>query len=601
MSNKAKYWFVFGLFVGFTFLKQLVFQFAVFHSFLVSALWNDPVVFWGFYLGKLLPALLLGSFVFLFRNTIWTIVVSFVIDLWSIANEVYYGANDLFLSIDSILMAGNLKGFQSSILTFLNGWMAVPLALTVVYILCLVLTHSIQLEKLPWRGAYCAVGLAVVLVFQIPICYPRYRFATTERNPLFYLEKFKFENDKEEKWFVFKTNFLPYNTYYNAVEVGGYQDYTKSYIYSHSILSYAGAMTFAYTMRQMSQPEPIAPEEIAPFMGTAADAVFVPQRNLILILVESFESWAIGATDQTGRSITPCWSQMVTEDHVRYFSHVRSQVKDGVSGDGQMTLNTGLLALSRGAACMRFTDNTYPNYAHYFPNSLIINAQSGNCWNQTEMKERYGYKEMVEPGMEADWTDQEVFTRLQKVDYPAPYIVMAKTISMHSPFNRIQTDYGFDLSEGMAQSDLLPHYVRCVHFTDSCFGAFWEKFKQSDAYTCTDVLITGDHTVFKSGLLEKFQNIEEGRKWGIQREENFVPCILYSPTLEGNVCSDQLIYQMDLYPTLLPLIGGGEKWKGFGVNVLDSTSLHNRPIEESDAYKLSNRLIRLNYFATIDN
>lgn len=36
-------------------------------------------------------------------------------------------------------------------------------------------------------------------------------------------------------------------------------------------------------------------------------------------------------------------------------------------------------------------------------------------------------------------------------------------------------------------------------------------------------------------------------------------------------------------------------WNGFGVNLLDPTARQYRPITESDAYELSDKLIRSNY------
>jgi hypothetical protein len=61
---------------------------------------------------------------------------------------------------------------------------------------------------------------------------------------------------------------------------------------------------------------------------------------------------------------------------------------------------------------------------------------------------------------------------------------------------------------------------------------------------------------------------------------------------------------MDIYPTCLSLLGAGSyHWQGFGINLLaqpDSCSapelIQKRPIAEDEAYKLSDRLIRNNYF-----
>ena len=58
---------------------------------------------------------------------------------------------------------------------------------------------------------------------------------------------------------------------------------------------------------------------------------------------------------------------------------------------------------------------------------------------------------------------------------------------------------------------------------------------------------------------------------------------------------------MDAYPTILQLINCEEYyWKGFGVNILDSTARHNRLISEHEAFVLSDKIIRANWFETLE-
>ena len=88
----------------------------------------------------------------------------------------------------------------------------------------------------------------------------------------------------------------------------------------------------------------------------------------------------------------------------------------------------------------------------------------------------------------------------------------------------------------------------------------------------------------------------------MQTTKTFTPLIIYSPQIKENVQVTDTCYQMDIYPTILHLIGCKDYyWKGFGVNLMDSVARHNRPITEQEAYELSDKLIRSNYFATIDN
>ena len=64
-------------------------------------------------------------------------------------------------------------------------------------------------------------------------------------------------------------------------------------------------------------------------------------------------------------------------------------------------------------------------------------------------------------------------------------------------------------------------------------------------------------------------------------------------------------YQMDIYPTYQSLLGVEDyRWHGFGINLLDEpndvscgVNKQKRPITEEEAFPLSDRLIRNNYFS----
>ena len=116
-GNRAA-WCLFLLFAFSIFLKGIIFHWFCFHSVILSSLWHHPLEFVRFWGGKLVPALFLGSFVFIFRNRIWTICAHVLVDTWLIANIFYYKANTLFLSYETMKMADNMNGFWDSLLAY---------------------------------------------------------------------------------------------------------------------------------------------------------------------------------------------------------------------------------------------------------------------------------------------------------------------------------------------------------------------------------------------------------------------------------------------------------------------------------------------------
>jgi arylsulfatase A-like enzyme len=77
--------------------------------------------------------------------------------------------------------------------------------------------------------------------------------------------------------------------------------------------------------------------------------------------------------------------------------------------------------------------------------------------------------------------------------------------------------------------------------------------------------------------------------------DDCLPLIIYSPKIQGNPrCTDDA-YQMDIYPTYMSLLGvENYRWHGLGINLMENTQL--RCIQEDEAYILSDKLIRNDYF-----
>ena len=118
----------------------------------------------------------------------------------------------------------------------------------------------------------------------------------------------------------------------------------------------------------------------------------------------------------------------------------------------------------------------------------------------------------------------------------------------------------------------------------------------------TSIIITGDHTIFNAETaFEDMNNYAIKNKIPFHAGNNFVPLIIYSPEIEGNIQVTDTCYQMDIFPTILHLIGAEDYyWHGFGVNLLDSAARNNRPCTEQEAYRLSDLIIRSDYFRTME-
>ena len=78
-----------------------------------------------------------------------------------------------------------------------------------------------------------------------------------------------------------------------------------------------------------------------------------PGRNLILIVVESMNSWLLNRT-VNGVEIMPRLNRLLSEEGTFSALHLIPQVKDGRSSDGHLIFNTGLLPAKVGATAVLY-------------------------------------------------------------------------------------------------------------------------------------------------------------------------------------------------------------------------------------------------------
>ena len=606
-SDKHVRYSLFILFSILLFIKCILFHWDAFHSILISSLWRDPLSFYKFYMAKLLMPLFISSFIFISKRYWWTIIISLFIDIWCIANLIYFKTYDAFLSVYDMLLVGNMSGAWSSVAAYFDWYMLAILALTILWGgLCAIVTKTEHKRR--WGAFFVSLLIVFVLAYI--------------NNHLVYNLRFWPGKSKEEaaqlsrehnEWISFvnehggnempndalKTYMPFYHIYIEANNTTAIKsNFMEQYIRLQSIISDFIAVNVYFLFHKNVNGEiiPLQNDEIElvkPFFNTNANCE-IPNNHLIVILIESLEDWPLHNSIE-GQEVAPSLKKLKHQEHTLYCGKIKSQTLGGNSGDGQMIINTGLLPISNGVACMHYGNNEYPNFAHFYSNSILINPWP-QIWNQDTMSVRYSYTKKIEPEY-GQWEDAKVMEialkNLQEVD--APTCIFAITVSTHSPFNRVRNN-----QITTTAPPLLNRYMQCLNYTDSCIGAFMDYILNDPKLSQSTIVITSDHTIFKPAMLPDFMDYATKQNLSIASGENYCPLIIYSPKIKGNIQVDELCYQMDVFPTILHLIGCEDYyWKSFGVNLLDSVARNNRPITEQEAYLLSDKLIRANYFSLL--
>ena len=603
-SDKHAQCFLFIIFSFLLFIKCILFHWDAFHSILISSLWRDPLSFYKFYMAKLLMPLLISSFIFVSKRYWWTIIISLLIDIWCIANLIYFKTYDAFLSVYDMLLVGNMGGAWSSVTAYFDWNMLSILALTILWGILGVIASETK-HKRRWVAFFVSLIIVFILAYINNHLVYSLRFWSGKTKE----EAAQLSNENNE-WISFVNEhggnemlddspktYLPfYRIYIEAKNTTVIKNnFMEQYIRKQSIISdfIAVNIYFLFHKNVTRVTIPLQNNEIElikPFLNKMSNCE-IPNNNLVVILVESLEDWPLHNSIE-GQEVAPNLEKLKHQEHILYCSKIKSQALGGNSGDGQMIINTGLLPISNGVACMHYGNNVYPNFAHFYSNSTIINPWP-QIWNQDTMSIRYSYTKKIEPDS-GQWEDANVMeiTLKHVQETEEPTCVFAITVSTHAPFNRIRNN-----KITTTAPPLLNRYMQCLNYTDSCIGDFMTYILNDPKLAQSTIVITSDHTIFKPAMLPDFMDYAIEQDLSIASGENYCPLIIYSPQIEGNVQIDEMCYQMDIFPTILHLIGCEDYyWKGFGVNLLDSVARNNRPITEQEAYILSDKIIRANWF-----
>ncbi len=539
------------------FLQCVLFHWLVCHSLPISSLWHNPSHFWATYLPKLSISLLFAAPVFLFRRKYWTIVVSALISIFALVELVYYRSTHIFLDAYSFQLLHHLHGFESSI------------------------------------GMYLAPDLLLLL---LPVCLTAlavFLFGNSQRQPSMFVVAFfggwvmsvgaanlvARQNDNHSFYgSSFSSRFVGELFFFNTNTA-----YLHSTSFLHSLVFNSKQAVFHIFERPFLRGE-IDEEAVRPFLDSVSPSS--PTHPLILILVESLETWAVRP------DITPNLWQFVQSHNVVFAPYAKSQTKAGNSADGQMIYNTGVLPIAEGAVAVRYSHNAFPSLSDVYASTAMVQPGSLSSWNQYDMNRVYHIDTAY---VISSSLDDDVFRTLDSIATGQYDYILAITMASHSPFKACSHYSSLSLPEDMPAN--MRNYLLCLNYTDSCWGSFLQRIDTDSVLHNSVVCFMGDHIIFDPIMRGEFQDYCDKKGLDFQPREAYTAFVAYSPDLQTSTLVTEPTYQMDAYPTILHLIGAEDYyWRGFGVNLTDTAALHHRPITEQEAYMLSDKLIRANYF-----
>ena len=311
-----------------------------------------------------------------------------------------------------------------------------------------------------------------------------------------------------------------------------------------------------------------------------------PRRNMVIILLESFESWLLDAKVD-GKSITPYLNSLIKDPTTLYAPNMLTQVGSGRSIDAQLLLGSGMLPMMNSVYSMKYPDRDYPSLmkamkADRNSRNIIMTCDKPITWNQEVIARTMGYDTLLHRsswkmdelvGNPAKLSDgsfmRQSVEKLRKNDLGLndgrPYVLTFVTYSGHNPFKLPENlkDPNFRI-ENAGYPERMTDYVTMAHYTDSRLAALIEYLKSRPDYAETLIVITGDH----EGLAgDRAEILKSAKAKGIVSPRQMTPFIVLNSPVGGHY--DGILGQIDMYPTLLALLGlDSYYWKGMGESIL---------------------------------
>lgn len=310
----------------------------------------------------------------------------------------------------------------------------------------------------------------------------------------------------------------------------------------------------------------------------------IKKDNIIFILIESYMSF-VSDLKVNGREITPFLNELKYDSTVYYNGKMKENVTIGESSDGQFIYMTGLLPLRSTITVSKARSVTLPALPKFLgKESRMIIPTGATVWEQDEMCTQYAFNQLYSKdnfgGMDCYLNDEQVFqlAMLKDINSKSPFFSVILTMSMHQPYNNI-VDPKFPISDKLV-SDELACYLNACHYTDLQIERYFQHLKRIGLYDSSLIVIVADHPV---------HNTDFG---GVSKD---IP--LYLINLPQGIIAKLWkgeCNQVDVYSTLLDLMGIESNWYGLGKSLL-SLNYHNTI--DDIVWDVSEWIIRSDYFS----
>ena len=302
-------------------------------------------------------------------------------------------------------------------------------------------------------------------------------------------------------------------------------------------------------------------------------------KNVVYIHLESFQQFLIDyqLTDENGvnHTVTPFLNSLYHGESTYSFDNFFHQVKAGKTSDAETLMENSLFGLNQGALFTQLGDkNTFeaaPNILNQKAGytSAVFHGHSASFWNRDKTYKHLGFDYFFDSSY-YDVNDDNSFQYgmhdkpflSQSVQYlehlQQPFYAKFISVSNHYPYSSFKNDEdGFPLAT--TKDETINGYFATANYLDTALKEFFDYMKASGLYDKSIFVLYGDHYGISNTRNKELASLlgKDSDSWTdfdnaqLQR----VPFMIHVPGTTNGGINHTYGGQVDALPTLLHLLG----------------------------------------------
>lgn len=324
---------------------------------------------------------------------------------------------------------------------------------------------------------------------------------------------------------------------------------------------------------------------------TLSDTCRIQGRSeIVMIILESGMSCAVDECIE-GKYVMPRINKLIRDSATYYNPHMKSNRGAGQSSDAQVSYFTGLIPLKSEFSILRVLKDSVVALPSLLTKkgytSCITIPNNENFWHQKELNAKYGFTRFYALGTEDNkyWCKDDELIKCvmqEQKQLRKPFFHVILTLSMHGPYEA-EPDFGSSNSDFKFPDNYSKdycHYLEKCNYTDEQIGKYIDFLHNTNRFDNTVIVIVSDHEADISMPKEEVSYFE-------------LPLLIVNSGIDKRFFSNDRCNQVDLFPTLLDILGIESNWRGVGNSLLRKNDSYELTEKEE---RISTMILQGNYF-----